>query len=75
MSPCLPLHDGRGHRVGSLCVGNEPVSVTFNGRTYRFEWTAACGWIPVNQNGSERLSGVPDGAWDALEATEEAKER
>lgn len=57
-------------RIGKrdfLCVGNEPVSVKFNGTAYLFEWTAASGWMPVNKDGSERLSPVPKGAWDEIE--------
>jgi len=55
-----------------LCTGNEPVSIEYNGRTYLFEWNAGCGWLPVNQDGNQRLAPVPDGAWDALERAEEA---
>lgn len=68
--PCLPMLErtstGTHRRVGFLCVGNEPVAVEHNGRTYRFEWTAWCGWMPVNLDGNERLSPVPVGAWDAI---------
>ncbi len=60
--PCIPL------KKGVLCVGNEPVSVVYRARTYRFEWTSACGWVPVNKDGGERLTPVPVGAWEALEA-------
>ena len=48
---------------GFLCVGNEPVSVD----GYLFEWTAACGWVAVNKDGSERLSPVPKHIWDKVE--------
>jgi len=58
--PCIPIRDG------FLCVGNDPVSVEYPGRTYRFEWTAAAGWMPVNLDGSQRLSPVPKGAWMLL---------
>ncbi len=57
------------HRIpgfGVLCVGNEPVEIRFNNRTYLFEWTAGCGWLPCNEDGSERLSPVPEGAWEKL---------
>ena len=55
-----------------LCVGNKPVRIDHNGRTYGFEWSGGCGWMPVNRDGNERLSPVPDGAWDALERAEKA---
>ncbi len=69
--PCVPLietsRDGkRRHRVGFLCVGNDPVAVKHRGRTYLFEWTAASGWMAVNKNGSERLSRVPNVVWDKV---------
>lgn len=70
--PCLPIPSGF-RRYGILCVGNEPVSVEFKGRTYQFEWTHWCGWAAVNRDGSERLSPVPKGAWDALLAQEEGE--
>ena len=59
---CLPLVDHKNRRTGILCVGREPVKV---GR-YQFEWTAACGWMPVNKDGSERLAPVPDHIWDEV---------
>lgn len=69
--PCLPLSvptgKGKRRRIGFVCIGNEPVEVEFAGRKYRFEWTAASGWVPVNLDGSGRLSGVPSGAWRAIE--------
>jgi hypothetical protein len=64
--PCIPFRE-HGH-TSFLCVGNDPVSVTYRGRTYRFEWTSASGWIPVNKDSSERLTPVPAGAWEALVA-------
>lgn len=74
--PCIPiLSANKRTRVGFVCVGNDPVAVQHNGRTYQFEWTAASGWIAVNKDGSQRLAAVPDGAWDMLEATEEAARR
>ena len=72
--PCLPILErmstGKLRRVGFVCVPNEPVAVEFNGRTYRFVWTAASGWIAVNLDGSGRLSRVPIGAWEAIERVE-----
>ena len=56
-----------------LCVGNEPVAITYRGRVYRFEWTESSGWIAVNKDGSERLSAVPAGAWKAIEAAQAAR--
>ena len=60
--PCIPIKDG------FLCVGNEPVQVEHNGRTYRFEWSAGCGWLPCNRDGGQRLSPVPKVVWEKLEA-------
>ena len=54
--PCIPVKDG------ILCVGNEPVKVC----GYLFEWSAGCGWIPVNKDGSERLSQIPKHVLDRL---------
>ncbi len=59
--PCHPIP-----RFGVLCVGNEPVEVQYNNRTYRFAWNRWCGWMPYNKDGSERLSPVPKGAWEKL---------
>lgn len=56
--PCTPIKDG------ILCTGNKPLSITFKGNLFSFEWTAASGWCPVNPDGSGRLSPVPNGAWD-----------
>ena len=53
---------------GVLCTGNEPVSIEHNGRTYRFEWSAGCGWLPCNKDGSQRLLPVPVAVWEKLEA-------
>ena len=58
--PCIPLKDG------FLCIGNDPVAVEHLGRTYYVEWTA-CGWVPVNQDGSERLTPLPKAVWDKVE--------
>lgn len=66
--PCQRLPDG-----GFLCIGNEPVSVEYRGKTYRFEWTAASGWCPVNKDSSGRSSPVPLGVWDEFEKMEEFK--
>ena len=66
--PCIPI------RHGFLCVGNDPVEVEYRGKTYRFEWTGACGWMPVNKDRSQRMSPVPNGAWDKLQAQESGKE-
>ena len=56
--PCTPIKDG------ILCTGNRPLSITFRKKLYSFEWTAASGWCPVNQDSSERRQPVPNGAWD-----------
>ena len=71
--PCIPIIEGR-RRVGFLCVGNEPVQIKYSGKTFYFEWTAASGWLAVNRDGSERLTRVPNGVWDALAAAEESGE-
>ena len=68
--PCIPFRENG--RASFVCVGNEPVAITYRGRVYRFEWTASSGWIAVNKDGSERLSPVPAGAWTELEAAESA---
>ena len=68
--PCIPFREHG--RTSFVCIGNEPVAITYRGRVYRFEWTAASGWIAVNKDGSERLSPVPAGAWTELEAAESA---
>lgn len=47
-------------------LGNEPVLILHRGKAYRFEWAGAAGWLPINRDGSERLSPVPKGAWEAL---------
>lgn len=67
--PCLPLIDRSGsrpRRIGFVCFRNEPVEIAFGGRTYQFEWTGWCGWMPINLDGSQRLTRVPNGAWDVL---------
>lgn len=66
--PCYRLPDG-----GFLCVGNEPVKVKYRDKTYLFEWTAASGWCPVNQDGSGRETPVPNGAWAKFEKMDEFK--
>ncbi len=63
----MPWHPSPG--FGVLCVGNEPVELQYNNRTYLFEWSNSCGWLPVNKDGNGRLSRVPDGAWNTLLAT------
>jgi hypothetical protein len=63
--PCVPLLD-RGRRVGILCMGNEPVEITHQGKRYLFEWTGASGWVAVNQDGTERLSPVPSAVYRQL---------
>ena len=60
--PCTPLMKGK-KRAGFLCVGNDPVEVKHGSETYRFEWTSASGWCPVNKDCSERLSPVPKAVW------------
>jgi len=61
--PCKPIFDSTGKRIGFLCVGNEPVEIKHNGKSYLFEWTEASGWCAVNKDGGERLSPVPDAVW------------
>ena len=48
-------------------MGNEPVEIWHNGKTYLFEWTGWCGWIPVNKDGTERLTLVPAAVWRKLD--------
>ncbi len=67
--PCIPIHNGRG-RTGFVCFGNEPVTIHSQGRDYLFEWTEACGWMPCNKDGSQRLTPVPEHAWDSLDKAE-----
>ena len=68
--PCVEIRE-KGNRRGFICFRNEPVRLThpskYNRRVYYFEWTPASGWMPVNRDGSERLSPVPNGVWRALE--------
>ncbi len=61
MMPCISIPHG------FLCLGNEPVVVAHGTREYLFEWTEACGWLPVNRDRSERISPVPDVVWEKLE--------
>lgn len=61
MMPCIRMKDGW------LCVGNDPVTVEHGGKAYLFEWTAACGWVAVNKDRSERLSPVPGAVWDKVD--------
>lgn len=68
--PCQRLPDG-----GILCTGNKPVSVEYCGKTYRFEWTAASGWCPVNKDGGGRLSSVPSKVWKKFEKMKEFKKQ
>ncbi len=57
------------HRIGDaiMCIGDEPVEIHDRGKVYLFEWSGGCGWLPVNRDGSERLTPVPGRVWDALE--------
>ena len=55
--PCIRISNG------FLCLANEPVTVG----KYQFEWTASSGWVPVNKDGSGRLSPVPDRVWAEVE--------
>jgi len=59
--PCLPMSGG-----GFICTRNEPVEIKHENRTYRFEWTASSGWMPVNKNGQFRRSPIPLSVWDKL---------
>lgn len=70
--PCIKIPRGYGMPYGFVCVPNDPVAVEYGGKTYRFEWTEASGWIPLNRDGSQRLTPVPRGAWKALEAADAA---
>jgi hypothetical protein len=63
--PCYPIDEGNG-RVGFVCMANEPVKLWHNGQAYLFEWTGGCGWMPVNQDGTERLTPVPAAVWCKL---------
>jgi len=65
--PCLPILGKFREKVGFICIGNAPVEIKHKDRTYRFEWTGGSGWIPVNKNGTLRLSPVPQAVWDKLE--------
>lgn len=65
--PCYPTDEGHGRR-GFICVGNDPVSVAYNGREYYFEWTPASGWVPCTKDGDERLTPVPEAVWKLIEA-------
>jgi len=58
--PCLPISNG------FLCIGNEPVEINYYGKHFLFEWTEWCGWLPVNRDGSERLSAVPKAVWERI---------
>ena len=68
--PCLPLVDrhknGKLRRIGILCVGNEPIEIKHKGKVYLFEWSAGCGWMACNKDGSQRLSRVPNAVWKKL---------
>ena len=64
--PCRPIGKPGKLIEGFVCYGNEPVKINDGGHVYRFEWTASSGWMPVNEDGSQRLTRVPNGAWDAL---------
>jgi hypothetical protein len=57
--PCVPILNHRNRRIGFACVCNDPIEIRHRGRTYRFEWTEASGWMAVNRDGSQRLSPVP----------------
>ncbi len=48
--PCLSIRDG------FVCIGNEPIEIQHKEKVYLFEWTGGCGWMPINKDGSERLS-------------------
>lgn len=65
--PCTPIKDG------ILCTGNKPLTIKFKGKLFSFEWTAASGWCPVNQDGSGRLQPVPNGAWDKFLQTSQCQ--
>ncbi len=69
--PCIPFKIGGG--TGILCVPNEPVEIRDGAKVYLFEWTGGCGWLPVNKDGSQRLSPVPRRVWKLLYETPESK--
>ncbi len=76
--PCLPILNSRGNkRIGFLCVDNEPVELRYKEKIYRVEWTAACGWLAVNRDGTERVSPLPKAVWDMVDKLEwpSAKEK
>ena len=50
-----------------ICVPNEPVEIVYRSRKYYFEHTAWAGWVPVNKDGSGRLTPVPRAVWDLLQ--------
>ncbi len=64
---CRPILDRNSRRAGFLCVGNEPIELVYLARTYWVEWTESSGWIPVNKDGSERLSPLPPEVWDMVD--------
>ena len=55
---------------GFLTLGGPDVAIEHNGRQYHFEWTESSGWVPVNQDGSERRSRVPNAVWEKLSAVQ-----
>jgi len=59
---CIPMTNG------VLCVGAEPVSVTYREKTFYFEWHGCGGWLACNKDGSERKAPIPIAVWDLLEA-------
>lgn len=65
-----------GGSPGIICFADSPlIVVRHDGRVYRFERSAACGLLPVNANGNERLSPVPGDVWDIASAREETLRR
>ena len=62
--PCVRIN-APGIR-GFVCLGNEPVEVRHNGKTYLFEWTSAGGWMACNKDGSQRVLGVPSAVWEKV---------
>ncbi len=65
-----------GDSPGFVCIADRPwIVVKNNGRVYRFERSAACGLLPVNANGDQRLSPVPGIVWDVAAKIEARRRR
>lgn len=61
---------------GFVCIADAPlIIVKHSGKTFRFERSAACGLLPVNANGTQRLSPVPGAVWDKASEIEQKLQR